>query len=156
LQSAIQEEQEVDDEKIVSRKERYEQRNTLIKNTESVPELKEARERLDFNNDSIIRAEAAQYVYRVDEFNRGTIAKLPEAPEGLILVDTSQIEGLDEAVFLIKKQVLVLHYFILISMMKQCLLTVEQIMLLLVSRIGSQMLNKGLVQKRINIIRLCS
>ena len=53
-----------------TRKERYELRQELLSASADIPELASARERLEFNNDNILRAEAAQYVYQVDEVNR--------------------------------------------------------------------------------------
>ncbi|WDE06296.1 DUF2974 domain-containing protein [Thalassomonas viridans] len=81
------------------RKVRYRQRKALIARTEGAPEIALARERLAFNNDNILRAEAAQYVYRVDEFNREFIKELPAAPVGLELLDPQQIPGMENAVF---------------------------------------------------------
>jgi len=51
------------------------------------------------NNDNILRAEAAAYVYQVDEFNRGHIDTLPDAPTGLNLIDPKEIPGLEDATF---------------------------------------------------------
>jgi len=62
-----------------------------------------AAARLLDNNDNILRAEAAAYVYQVDEFNRGHIDQLPEAPAGLNLVDPKEIPGLENATFTSKK-----------------------------------------------------
>ncbi|ACA86789.1 PAAR domain-containing protein [Shewanella woodyi] len=91
---------------VKQRKARYQARKKLASSTanESDPKIKAASERLDFNNDSILRAEAAQYVYRVDE-NRRDPAKypLPEAPVGLEVLDTKTIPGLENAVVMSKK-----------------------------------------------------
>ncbi|GIU51072.1 hypothetical protein TUM4438_39390 [Shewanella sairae] len=91
---------------VKQRKARYQARKKLASSTanESDPKIKAASERLDFNNDSILRAEAAQYVYRVDE-NRRDPAKypLPEAPVGLEVLDTKTIPGLGNAVVMDKE-----------------------------------------------------
>lgn len=90
---------------VMQRKQRYQARKQLAKSTENQPCLEETSERLAFNNDSILRAEAAQYVYRVDEHRRDpeTFPLLPEAPLGLELLDTADIPGLEKAVFMSKK-----------------------------------------------------
>ena len=85
------------------RKERYQQRKALIARTQGASEIAEARERLAFNNDNILRAEAAQYVYQVDEFNRDHIKELPAAPVGLELLDPKQIPGMENAVLTSKE-----------------------------------------------------
>ncbi|WP_064792202.1 PAAR domain-containing protein [Shewanella woodyi] len=91
---------------VKQRKARYQARKKLASSTanESDPKIKAASERLDFNNDSILRAEAAQYVYRVDE-NRRDPAKypLPEAPVGLEVLDTKSIPGLQNSVVMDKE-----------------------------------------------------
>ncbi|WDE12320.1 Mbeg1-like protein [Thalassomonas haliotis] len=84
---------------VIQRKERYQQRKELIARTEGASEIAQARERLAFNNDNILRAEAARYVYPVDEFNREHIKELPPAPVGLELLDPKQIPGMENAVF---------------------------------------------------------
>ncbi|WP_220347563.1 Mbeg1-like protein [Thalassotalea euphylliae] len=78
---------------------RYQENQRLIENTAGIEALNEPRERLALNNDSLLRAEAAEYVYKVDEFNRGHISKLPAAPEGIDVIDPSTIPGLENAVF---------------------------------------------------------
>jgi hypothetical protein len=77
----------------------YEENQALLEKTAGIAELENTRERLALNNDSILRAEAAEYVYKVDEFNRGHITELPPAPEGLELIDPSTIPGLEDAIF---------------------------------------------------------
>lgn len=81
------------------RKLRYQARKQLSERAAKVPGLVDAGKRLGFNNDSILRAEAAQYVYAVDEFNRGALTDLPAAPVGLELIDTKKIPGLEAAEF---------------------------------------------------------
>lgn len=81
------------------RKLRYQARKQLSERAAKVPGLADAGKRLGFNNDSILRAEAAQYVYAVDEFNRGTRTALPTAPVGLELLDTKKIPGLEKTEF---------------------------------------------------------
>ncbi|WP_298776639.1 PAAR domain-containing protein [uncultured Shewanella sp.] len=85
------------------RKARYESRKTLVSSASDSqdPDVQAASERLAMNNDSILRAEAAQYVYRVDE-NRRDPDKypLPEPPVGLELLDKKDIPGLEDAVFM--------------------------------------------------------
>ncbi|MFQ2277025.1 phospholipase, partial [Aeromonas hydrophila] len=85
------------------RKLRYQARKQLSERAAKVPGLADAGKRLGFNNDSILRAEAAQYVYGVDEFNRGARTDLPAAPVGLELIDTKKIPGLEKAVFTSKE-----------------------------------------------------
>ncbi|WP_265612299.1 PAAR domain-containing protein [Aeromonas salmonicida] len=85
------------------RKLRYQARKQLSERAAKVPGLEGAGKRLGFNNDSILRAEAAQYVYAVDEFNRGARTDLPAAPVGLELIDTKKISGLEKAVFTSKE-----------------------------------------------------
>ncbi len=81
------------------RLERYAKRIELLDLTKNIPEMTDAYTRLLFNNNSIIRAEAAQYVYRVDEYNRQHIDKLPESPIGLKLIDPKDVPGLENSVF---------------------------------------------------------
>ncbi len=89
---------------VKQRKARYEARKKLVKSTADQPQVKAASERLAFNNDSILRAEAAQYVYRVDENLRDPEKfPLPEAPVGLELLDTKTIPGLENAVLMDKE-----------------------------------------------------
>ncbi|WP_338589004.1 PAAR domain-containing protein [Shewanella khirikhana] len=86
---------------VAERKARYEARKTLAAanvEPESGPKAAAAK-RLAFNNDSILRAEAAQYVYSLDEYRRGHSQALPELPIGLEVPDTSSIPGLEDAVF---------------------------------------------------------
>jgi len=90
-------------EAIEKRKENYQYRKKLAANAQNTPEQQAAAKRLLENNDNILRAEAAQYVYRVDEFNRGHIDELPPAPTGLNLLDPKEIEGLEDATFTSKK-----------------------------------------------------
>jgi|GEM_PF-1051979 len=87
---------------VEARKARYQERKDLIeKNAGSNdPSIIAASERLDLNNDNILRAEAAEYVYKVDEFNRGHTKTLPEPPVGLELQDPSTIPGLEDATFM--------------------------------------------------------
>lgn len=84
------------------RQERYHQRRELIDSTKGVDELEDARNRLAFNNDNILRAEAAQYVYSVDEYNRGALAELPPPPIGLTLIEPESV-GLSADDFTNKK-----------------------------------------------------
>lgn len=83
------------------RKQRYQERQELMAQTASSndPKVREANERLALNNDNILRAEAAQYVYKVDEYNRGHIAELPEPPVGLVLQNPADTPGLENAIF---------------------------------------------------------
>ncbi|CAB5694558.1 PAAR domain-containing protein [Aeromonas dhakensis] len=85
------------------RKLRYQARKQLSERAAKVPGLADAGKRLGFNNDSILRAEAAQYVYAVDEFNRGVKDELSTSPVGLQLVDAKKIPGLEKAVFTSKE-----------------------------------------------------
>lgn len=85
------------------RKLRYQARKQLSERAGKVPGLADAGKRLGFNNDSILRAEAAKYVYEVDEFNRGVKDKLSVSPVGLQLVDAKKIPGLEKAVFTSKE-----------------------------------------------------
>ncbi|GJC03591.1 MULTISPECIES: PAAR domain-containing protein [Aeromonas] len=82
------------------RKLRYQARKQLSERAAKVPGLVDAGKRLGFNNDSILRAEAAKYVYEVDELNRGVIKdKLSASPVGLQLIDTKKIPGLEATEF---------------------------------------------------------
>ncbi|MEH2922776.1 PAAR domain-containing protein [Samsonia erythrinae] len=85
---------------IAQRQARYLARAKLATEAATLPGLVDAAKRLAFNNDSILRAEAAQYVYPVDEFRRGVLDKLPKAPVGLDILDTSQLPGLKDAKFM--------------------------------------------------------
>lgn len=69
------------------RKARYQARKQLAQQASTNPNLQAAAKRLAGNNDSILRAEAAKYVYDVDEFRRGAKAELPAPPVGLSIVD---------------------------------------------------------------------
>ncbi|KMK79714.1 PAAR domain-containing protein [Pectobacterium brasiliense] len=82
---------------VAQRKDRYLARAKLATEAATLPGLADAAKRLAFNNDSILRAEAAQYVYSVDEFRRGVLDKLPKAPVGLDILDTGAIPGLKNA-----------------------------------------------------------
>ncbi|RNM03111.1 PAAR domain-containing protein [Dickeya undicola] len=84
---------------VLQRKDRYLARAKLAQQAEIMPGLKDAATRLAFNNDSILRAEAAQYVYPVDEFRRKVRAVLPKPPVGLDLIDLGSIKGLTEEDF---------------------------------------------------------
>lgn len=81
---------------VVQRRLRYKMRKEMVSVAMLKPELKQAAERLAFNNDNILRAEAAQYVYAVDEYKRGVLTSLPTAPVGLKILE---IEELKDAVF---------------------------------------------------------
>ncbi|MCF6338361.1 MAG: DUF2974 domain-containing protein, partial [Gammaproteobacteria bacterium] len=81
------------------RKENYRERKQIAAKAGNTPEQQAAAARLLDNNDNILRAESAAYVYQVDEFNRGHIGTLPEAPIGLNLVDPKEIPGLENATF---------------------------------------------------------
>ena len=85
-------------DKVELRQLRYQERQTLLNNTAGIAEVQQAHERLNFNNDNILRAEAAQYVYKVDEFNRGALDVLPEAPPGLQIINPEDI-GLNQEHF---------------------------------------------------------
>ncbi|MCL2891588.1 PAAR domain-containing protein [Brenneria tiliae] len=85
---------------LAQRKERYLARAKLATEAATLPGLADAAKRLAFNNDSILRAEAAQYVYPVDEFRRGVLAALPKAPVGLELLDGEKIPELSGAKFM--------------------------------------------------------
>lgn len=89
---------------VKQRKARYEARKKLVQSTVNESQVKAASERLAFNNDSILRAEAADYVYRVDENLRDPEKyPLPQAPLGLEVLDTKTIPGLENAVVMNKK-----------------------------------------------------
>ena len=81
------------------RKENYQERKQMAAKAGNTPEQQAAAARLLDNNDNILRAEAAAYVYQVDEFNRGHIDTLPDAPTGLNLIDPKEIPGLENATF---------------------------------------------------------
>jgi len=81
------------------RKENYQQRKQTAAKAGNTPEQQAAAARLLDNNDNILRAESAAYVYQADEFNRGHIDTLPEAPTGLNLLDPKEIPGLEDATF---------------------------------------------------------
>lgn len=84
---------------VLQRKDRYLARARLAQQASAMPGLKDAATRLSFNNDSILRAEAAQYVYPVDEFRRKVRAVLPKPPVGLDLIDLKSVKGLAEEDF---------------------------------------------------------
>ncbi|WP_033577885.1 PAAR domain-containing protein [Dickeya chrysanthemi] len=84
---------------VLQRKDRYLARAKLAQQASAMPGLKDAGTRLAFNNDSILRAEAAQYVYPVDEFRRKVRAVLPKPPVGLDLIDLKSVKGLAEEDF---------------------------------------------------------
>lgn len=84
---------------VLQRKDRYLARAKLAQEAVSLPGLKDAATRLAFNNHSILRAEAAQYVYAVDEVARGARDVLPKAPVGLDIIDPASIPGLKDATF---------------------------------------------------------
>ncbi|MFP1843835.1 PAAR domain-containing protein [Lonsdalea quercina] len=73
------------------RKARYAARKQLAQQASTNPNLQAAAKRLAENNDSILRAEAAKYVYDVDEFRRGKYTELPPPPVGLSIVDPEQM-----------------------------------------------------------------
>ncbi|MBL1259475.1 MAG: DUF2974 domain-containing protein, partial [Thiotrichaceae bacterium] len=81
------------------RQENYVERQQLAGNANDTPAQQAAAARLLDNNDNILRAESAAYVYSVDEFNRGQIESLPDAPTGLNLINPSEIPGLENATF---------------------------------------------------------
>ncbi|WJM85385.1 PAAR domain-containing protein [Dickeya chrysanthemi] len=87
---------------VLQRKDRYLARAKLAQQASAMPGLKDAGTRLAFNNDSILRAEAAQYVYSVDEFRRGARSVLPKSPVGLDLINPDSVAGLKDAVFMDK------------------------------------------------------
>ena len=84
---------------VEARQQRYQSRKTLVAGAGNSPAQQAAAARLLDNNDNIIRAEAAAYVYPLDEFNRGHITELPKPPIGLKVVNPSQVPGLEDAVF---------------------------------------------------------
>lgn len=88
-----------EDKAVIERKARYSARIQIIASAENTPKQQAAAKRLAFNNDSIIRAEAAQYVYEVDEYNRGIRSSLPLPPIGLKVIDPKTVPGLENAVF---------------------------------------------------------
>ena len=90
---------------VKQRKMRYQVRKKLAAETanESDTKVQMASERLAFNNDSILRAEAAQYVYKVDANRRDPENPLPEAPIGLEVIDTQVTPGLEGAELMNKK-----------------------------------------------------
>ncbi|NOZ54515.1 MAG: hypothetical protein GXP08_15515 [Gammaproteobacteria bacterium] len=85
------------------RQQNYQERKQMAANAGNTPAQQAAAARLLDNNDNILRAESAAYVYKVDEFNRGHINELPEAPTGLNLIDPKEIPGLENATFTSKK-----------------------------------------------------
>jgi hypothetical protein len=87
-------------EAIQKRKENYQERKQIAASANDTPKQQAAAKRLLDNNDNILRAEAAEYVYDVDEFNRGHIDELPDAPIGLNLRDPKKIKGLEKATFM--------------------------------------------------------
>ncbi|ULR32508.1 PAAR domain-containing protein [Dickeya fangzhongdai] len=84
---------------ILQRKDRYLARAKLAQQAATMPDLKDAATRLAFNNDSILRAEAAQYVYPVDEVARKARTVLPKAPVGLVHLTAKEIPELASAKF---------------------------------------------------------
>ena len=84
---------------VQARRDRYNERQELVQATADNPDVSEANERLDFNNDNIIRAEAAEYVYALDKYNRGNSDQLAKPPTGLKALDPSEITGLENATF---------------------------------------------------------
>ncbi|AYH47457.1 phospholipase [Dickeya fangzhongdai] len=84
---------------ILQRKDRYLARAKLAQQAATMPDLKDAATRLAFNNDSILRAEAAQYVYPVDEVARKARTVLPKAPVGLVHLTAKEIPELAGAKF---------------------------------------------------------
>ena len=92
---------------VEKRKQRYEERKQLLAETagdppDIPPAVHAANERFEFNNDNILRAEAAQYVYDVDVYRRGMKSELPEPPLGLELVKPESI-GLEMKDFMDKE-----------------------------------------------------
>ncbi|WKV51807.1 PAAR domain-containing protein [Dickeya fangzhongdai] len=85
---------------ILQRKDRYLARAKLAQQAATMPDLKDAATRLAFNNDSILRAEAAQYVYPVDEVARKARTVLPKAPVGLVHLTAKEIPELAGAKFM--------------------------------------------------------
>ncbi|PAU81686.1 phospholipase [Halovibrio salipaludis] len=84
---------------VQARRDRYNERQELVQATADNPDVSEANERLNFNNDNIIRAEAAEYVYALDEYNRGNSGQRPKPPTGLKALDPEEITGLENATF---------------------------------------------------------
>ena len=84
---------------VQARRDRYNERQELVQATADNPDVSEANERLDFNNDNIIRAEAAEYVYALDKYNRGNSEPRPKPPTGLKALDPKEITGLENATF---------------------------------------------------------
>ncbi|MCO7252909.1 MULTISPECIES: PAAR domain-containing protein [Dickeya] len=84
---------------VLQRKDRYLARARLAQQASAMPGLKDAATRLAFNNDSILRAEAAQYVYPVDEVARKARAVLPKPPVGLVHLTAKEIPELAGARF---------------------------------------------------------
>ncbi|MGM0435073.1 MAG: hypothetical protein ACQEQ1_10470 [Pseudomonadota bacterium] len=84
---------------VQARRDRYNERQELVQATADNPDVSEANERLDFNNDNIIRAEAAEYVYALDKYNRGNSDQRPKPPTGLKPLDPKEITGLENATF---------------------------------------------------------
>ncbi|WES87362.1 PAAR domain-containing protein [Dickeya fangzhongdai] len=84
---------------ILQRKDRYLARAKLAQQAATMPDLKDAATRLAFNNDSILRAEAAQYVYPVDEVARKARTVLPKPPVGLERLTIEQLPKLEGTVF---------------------------------------------------------
>ncbi|MCA7011672.1 PAAR domain-containing protein [Dickeya dadantii] len=85
---------------VLQRKDRYLARAKLAQQAATMPGLKDAATRLAFNNDSILRAEAAQYVYPVDEVARKARTMLPKAPVGLVHLTAKEIPTLGGAKFM--------------------------------------------------------
>ena len=90
-------------DKVSLRQKNYQYRKELASNAGGSTKQQDAAQRLLDNNDNILRAEAAAYVYDVDEFNRGALSELPPAPVGLKLLDAKKIDGLKEAVLTSKE-----------------------------------------------------
>jgi hypothetical protein len=84
---------------VLQRKDRYLARAKLAQQASAMPGLKDAATRLAFNNDSILRAEAAQYVYPVDEVARKARTVLPKPPVGLVHLTAKEIPELAGARF---------------------------------------------------------
>ncbi|GAB7213619.1 hypothetical protein OS42_02300 [Dickeya oryzae] len=84
---------------VLQRKDRYLARARLAQQASAMPGLKDAATRLAFNNDSILRAEAAQYVYPVDEVARKARTVLPKPPVGLVHLTAKEIPELAGARF---------------------------------------------------------
>ncbi|MCA6998084.1 PAAR domain-containing protein [Dickeya solani] len=84
---------------VLQRQDRYLARAKLAQQAATMPGLKNAATRLAFNNDSILRAEAAQYVYPVDEVARKVRTVLPKAPVGLVHLTAKEIPELAGAKF---------------------------------------------------------